>query len=294
MHRLPPLNSLKAFDAAARHLSFTSAAGELHVTHGAVSRQIAALEADLGVRLFTRGAKGLTLTARGEQLARTVAAAFEMLRTATSQLRQPAPGLALRVSVPPTLAMRWLIPRMGALHSQLPTLRIELTTSTQPIDFDAGEYDAAVRRIVRAPKGTAARAFLEARPVPVCSPAYAKRQRLHSPSDLARATFIVTRSEPDAWPAWLKRNNLRTGEAQTLEFEQMYFAVQAALDSLGVALVPAALVAGEIEAGRLCMLAPPEGGCAPAYALVWPRASGRASSASMLGEWLEAQGKLKP
>jgi LysR family glycine cleavage system transcriptional activator len=291
--RLPPLNSLKAFDAAARRLSFTAAAQELHVTHGAVSRQITALEQHLGVPLFVRGTRGLRLTAEGEQLARTVATAFEMLRTAVEQVRPPAPASALRVSVPPTLAMRWLIPRMGALHEALPALRIELSTSTEPVDFGAGAYDAAIRRVARAPKGTVAVGFLDARPVPVCSPAYQKRLRLRSAADLARATLVMTRSEPDAWPDWLRRHKLELPKTPVLAFEQLYFAMQAALDSLGVALAPAALVQGEIEQGRLVAIAPPRGAVSPVYALVWRRGAARGETAARLGQWLRSQGDIE-
>lgn len=289
MQRLPPLNAFKAFEVAARHLSFTAAAVELHVTHGAVSRQIASLEQHLEVPLFVRGARGLKLTAEGAQLARGVGAAFEMLRSAVAQLRPAGPAAALRISVPPTLAMRWLIPRMGALHQAHPRLRIEIPTSTEPVDFESDAYDAAIRRVTRAPKGMVAERFLDGRPVPVCSPAYQKQHGLRSPADLARATLIVTRSEPQAWPDWLRQHQVADlTQAATLTFEQLYFALQAALDSLGVALAPAAVVASEIRLGRLAALAQPEGPVSPAYALLWPRASPRREAIATLGAWLKA------
>ncbi|TFZ05548.1 LysR family transcriptional regulator [Ramlibacter henchirensis] len=288
MQRLPPLNSLKAFDAAARHLSFTAAAAELHVTHGAVSRQIAALEEELHAALFIRGSRGLKLTQEGAQLAGAVGSAFAMMRSAVAQVRQAGPTSALRVSVPPTLAMRWLIPRMTALHHAHPRLRIELSTSTEPVDFDRDPVDAAIRRIARTPKGVIAERFLDGRSVPVCSPAYQQQHRMRSPADLERATLIVTRSEPEAWPQWLRNRRVPRREgAATIEFEQLYFALQAALDSLGVALVPIALVETEIRAGRLKALADPEGQVSTAYALLSPRVSAQAESIRTLGEWLK-------
>jgi LysR family transcriptional regulator, glycine cleavage system transcriptional activator len=288
MSRLPPLNALKAFDAAARHLSFTAAAGELHVTHGAVSRQIATLEEELQVALFVRGTRGLKLTEEGAQLARGVGAAFDTLRSAVAQVRKAGPASALRVSVPPTLAMWWLIPRMSALYQAHPRLRIDLTTSTEPVDFQRDLYDAAIRRITQVPKGMEAERFLDARPVAVCSPAYQKQHRLRTAADLVRATLIVTRSEPQAWPEWLKVHKVqRSAEAPTLTFEQLYFAIQAALDSLGVALAPAALVAGEIRRGRLRALSQVEGPVAPAYALLSPRVSPHREAIRTLGEWLK-------
>ena len=288
MQRLPPLNSLKAFDAAARNLSFTAAAAELHVTHGAVSRQIAALEQDLQATLFVRSSLGLKLTEEGAQLAGAVRSAFTLMRSAVEQLRQAGPSSAVRVSVPPTLAMRWLIPRMTALHHAHPRLRIELSTSTVPVDFDRDPFDAAIRRVVRAPKGVVAERFLDGRSVPVCSAAYQQQHRLRSPADLERATLIVTRSEPEAWAEWLRNRRIGRREgAATLTFDQLYFALQAALDSLGVALVPIALVEAEIEAGRLKPLADPEDQASTAYALLWPRVSAKSEAIRTLGEWLK-------
>lgn len=291
MKRLPPLNAFKAFDAAARHLSFTAAAGELSVTHGAVSRQIAALERELEIALFVRGGRGLKLTQEGAQLAAAVGAAFGTLRSAVERLRQDGPASALRVSVPPTLAMRWLIPRMTALHQAHPRLRIELSTSTEAVDFDRDPYDAAIRRVTRAPAGVLAERFLDARPVPVCSPAYQKQQRMRAPGDLARGTIILTRSEPQAWPDWLKQHRVARGPgAATLTFDQLYFSLQAALDSLGVALAPTSLVQEDIRKGRLRALAQPQGPVTPAYALLSPRVSPRQGAIRTLGEWLKAAG----
>jgi LysR family glycine cleavage system transcriptional activator len=254
-----------------------------------VSRQIASLEQDLQVPVFVRGTRGLRLTAEGAQLARTVAAAFDMLRTAVGQVRQSGPASALRISVPPSMAMWWLIPRLGALHQAHPRLRIELTTSIEPVDFEGDPYDAAIRRIARDPKGLNAQRFVDARPIPVCSPAYQKQQRLRSTSDLARATLIFTRSEPEAWSRWLKQRGVSVeAGAPTLTFEQLYFALQGALDSLGVALAPASLVADEITRGRLVSLAEPQGPLSPSYALIWPRVTTKREAIETLAEWLKA------
>lgn len=295
MQRLPPLNALKAFEAAARHLSFTAAAVELNVTHGAVSRQVAALEEELRQPLFVRTPRGLKLTPGGAQLAHGVGIAFETLRSAVAQVRQDAAAGGLRVSVPPTLAMRWLIPRMSALHHAHPRLRIDLTTSTDPVDFDKGAYDAAIRRIVSVPRGMVAERFLDARPVPVCSPQYLEKHRLRGRADLRRATLILTRSEPQAWPDWLRVHKVqRSASAPNLAFEQLYFALQAALDSLGVALAPASLVQGEIQQGRLCALAQPEGPISPCYALLSPKVSAHRDTIRLFGEWLKSAGKAPP
>jgi LysR family glycine cleavage system transcriptional activator len=214
-----------------------------------------------------------------------------MLRSAVEQVRQARPASALRVSVPPTLAMRWLIPRMTALHHAHPRLRIELSTSTEPVDFARDPFDAAIRRVVRAPKGVLAERFLDGRSIPVCSPPYQKQHRLRSPADLQRATLVITRSEPHTWDEWLRLHKVpRPEAAPTLTFEQLYFALQAALDSLGVALAPVALVEAEIRAGRLKALAGPEGQSGPWYALLSPRVSPKREAIDLLGGWLKAAG----
>ncbi len=285
MTRLPPLNTLRVFDAAARHLNFSRAAVELHVTHGAVSRQVAALEEDLQCTLFIRNPRGLTATDEGIRLWRATGAALEILRNATEQVRRRPTPSALRVNVPPTLAMWWLIPRMAALHVEHPELRIEISTSIEPADFESGHYDAAIRRMTTAPKGQFAERFLEGRQIPVCSPAYRDRMALTTIAALAGATLVHTRSEPHAWERWLARNHVRpTGE--TMTFDQLYFALQAALDSLGVALAPAALVAEQIRIGRLCALAPMQGPATTHYGLLAPRVSDKREAVRTLGAWL--------
>jgi LysR family glycine cleavage system transcriptional activator len=266
-------------------MSFSRAAVELNVTHGAVSRQVASLEEHLRALLFTRGARELTLTDQGSRLARSVSAAFEMLRNASASVRPMRPASALRLSVPPTLAMWWLMPRLTALHHTHPELRLELSTSTEPANFEGDLYDVAIRRIARAPPGMAAVRFMDGRSIPVCSPAYQAKLRLGGAEDLTRATLVVSRSEPLAWASWLKQRGIAQGAAATLTFDQLYFALQAALDSLGVALAPAALVRNEVRAGRLTPLAGAHG-ARSSYALLSPRVSSKQEPTRLLAEWL--------
>jgi LysR family transcriptional regulator, glycine cleavage system transcriptional activator len=287
MSLLPPLNALKAFDSAARHLSFTLAAVELHVTHGAVSRQVASLEQHLQTTLFVRASRGLILTADGAKLAHTVGVAFEMLRSATVQTGASVSAAALRVSVPPTLAMRWLMPRLSTLHHLHPKLRIELSTSTEPADFGPDAYDAAIRRIANVPKGMVAERFIDGRSIPVCSPSYQAKHRLRAVGDLRGATLVISRTEPSAWTEWLRATKVRRDRtASVLVFDQLYFALQAALDSLGVALIPAALVEPDVRGGRLCVLAEPVRAVSLHYALLSPRISAKRKLIRTFGRWL--------
>lgn len=290
MRQLPPLNALKAFDAAARHLSFTKAAEELCVTHGAVSRQVAALEAHFRMVLFSRGPRALTLTPEGAQLAQAVARAFDILFSASDALR-PAnrSSSLLRVSVPPTLAMWWLMPRLGALDNGQSGFRIEISTSTDPVDFEEGQYDAAIRRISAVPRGLHAERFLDGRSVPVCSPQYRRRNALNGPQDLARATLLVTRTENRAWEAWFRAQRVRRDpESATKVFDQLYFALVAAVDSLGVALAPVALAEEEVRKGNLCIVPHLSLQARRAYALLCPRSSPRLDLIQAFGGWLRS------
>jgi len=290
MRQLPPLNALKAFDAAARHLSFTKAAQELYVTHGAVSRQIATLEGHFRTALFVRGPRTLTLTPEGVALARAVARAFETLRSASEALHHAGrPEPVLQVSVPPTLAMWWLMPRLSALDNGQADLRIELSTSTDPVDFERSHYDAAIRRISTVPRGLHAECFLDGRSVPVCSPQYRRRNRLDGPESLAQATLLVTRTENSAWDEWFRACKLRRDpQAATKVFDQLYFALVAAVDSLGVALAPLALAQEEVRKGNLCIVAREPLPARRAYALLCPRNSPKLDTVLAFGRWLKS------
>ena len=293
MHDLPPLNAVRAFEAAARHLSLTKAGAELFVTHGAISRQVAALEEHLGVPLFVRGSRGITLTVDGSHLAMAASKAFQTLSSVTTEIGVRRRTTPFRLDVPPVFAMWWLIPRLGSLHQADPELSLDISTSIYSVDFGSGKYDAAVRRIGKPPDGLVTCSFLDARPIPVCSPRYKERYALRRFGDLARADLLSTKTEPDAWRNWLEMHKVRREpEARRLDFEQMYLALQAAIDSLGVALAPEPLVQNELAQGRLCALAKPKGPRSLVYALLVPPGAEKRREVSSLGKWLARQGEL--
>lgn len=290
MRQLPPLNALKAFDAAARHLSFTRAAEELCVTHGAVSRQVAALEGHFHMALFARGQRVLKLTPEGERLAQVTGRAFDVLRSVSDTLHCANQGeSSLRVSVPPSLAMWWLMPRLSALDNEHTRLRIELSTSTEPVDFEVSHYDAAIRRINVVPRGLRGVRFLDGRSVPVCSPEYRRCNHLNGPHTLVRATLLVTRIENNAWSDWFRAHGMsRAPDAAIKVFDQLYLALVAARDSLGVALAPIALVNEDVRKGNLCIIADPLP-ARRAYALLCPRTSPKLDTILVFGQWLKSQ-----
>lgn len=292
MDALPPLNAIRAFEAAGRHLSFTRAATELDVTHGAVSRQIARLEARLGTKLFVRTAGGLVLTERGRIYLEDVLAALDRLRAGTRRVLHAEATAVVRLSVPPTFAMRWLIPRLADFAARHRGFTLELSMAIAQPDFLTDGSDAAVRRMRRVPAALTGYRFLGAGSVAVCSPRYAEERRLATVADLARTTIITTATEPQEWMRWFRAQRVPVPDRSLppLAFEQLFFALQAAVDSLGVALAPEALVKDDLARGRL--VAPfgdrPLGD--RAYTLVYPVRSAKSSSLRLLAQWLVAEG----
>ncbi len=253
MRNLPPLNAVKAFEAAARHVSFTRAAEELHVTHGAVSRQVAALETWLGTTLFHRGASQLTLTVEGREFAQELTSLLDRLAIATMHMTQKAAPTALGVSAPPTFTMQWLIARISGYQRMHPEVEVRLTTSLAPVNFLENSYDIAIRGAHEPLSGCRSIHFMTEIIVPICHVDLVESHGLQSPQDLSRHTLIRYATEPYSWPAWLKAAGFPDlAGANTLGFEQMYLALQAASEGLGIVLVPLFLVADDIVAGRLC------------------------------------------
>ena len=260
MRKLPPLNAVRAFEAAARHQSFTQAATELHVTHGAVSRQVALLEQWLGQALFERARSQVQLNTAGERFLADVTPALDRIAVASVQAQgaMRAAPTGLQISAPPTFTMRWLIPRLSGFQKQHASAEVKLTTSLAAVDFKSNSYDLAIRGANAPLRGCRSRPFMRETIVPVCHSDLLPRG-LAEPAELARHTLISYATEPYGWPDWWATAHDSGAAsapmpklARSLNFEQMYFALQAAAEGLGVVLVPLFLVADDILAGRLC------------------------------------------
>ncbi|MDP1840076.1 MAG: transcriptional regulator GcvA [Reyranella sp.] len=248
--RLPSLNALRAFDAAARRLNFARAATDLAVTPGAVSRQIQALEADLDVPLFVRGNRAVELTSRGRTYARQVNDAFDRLALATEQLRGSDQNGPLAICAYPTFAMRWLMPRWRRFHDQHPEVDLQLTTSLAPVDIARDGFDAAVRIGNGSWPGHGAVWLAAVEVFPVCSPDLATR--LREPADLGDHVLIHSDPRPDDWPRWLEAAGAaRVDSSRGPRFETMSLAFQAAIEGVGVAMGVGCLLADDLALGRL-------------------------------------------
>ena len=253
--RLPPLKTLPSFEVAARHLSFSTAADELHVTHGAISRQMKSLEDHLGVRLFRRLGRGLELTAAGAALLPAVRTALDVVEAGARQVSDTGRPDALVVSCLPTFMMRWLIPRLYDFKAHHSGLDVRLSASSAPAVFGRDGVDVAIRLDAAPwPPDAVAIPFLEEAIGPVCSPAFAARHRLRRPADLARLPLLHTDTRREAWADWISRGDdpgLTSVSSGGTRFEHFYFMLEAAVGGLGVAVAPQPLVAEDLPLGRL-------------------------------------------
>ncbi len=294
--KLPSLNALHAFEAAARLQSVTLAARELHVTHGAVSRQIKALEGDLGKALFIRQGRGLGLTPAGEQLRDATGSAFQQLEDTCTDLRRQNTPSALVLGCPGSVLARWVIPRLPRLALELPGLNLHLVVQEGEFDARLGGMDAALFLGEPALNDhwqvhELANEYIGA----VVSPRYAGYESLHDqpPSALRGEALLHTTSRPQAWPAWASANGLET-DALTFGagFEHLYYLLEAAVAGLGVAIAPQPLVSEDIAAGRL--VAPWGFVEAPGRWVLCCRRSDADARIVQLAEWLRRELEITP
>ncbi len=251
--RLPPLNAIRAFEAVARNGSVTAAAHELCVTQGAVSRHIAALEDWLGAKLFTRTPRGVETTAKGLTYFRTLRRALDQIDSATQRLQKHREENLLRLKLPPTFAIRWLVPRLASFHARHPQFDVQITTSHDTAGFDREDVDACIHSELEAPAGPGFCRLFGETLLPVCSPQLLKRgPKLRKPRDLAKHVLLCSLNRPHDWPSWLAAAGVPEIDGNDgLKFENAALAYQAAIDELGVMIAQRALVEEDLRSGRL-------------------------------------------
>ncbi|MEO1773404.1 MAG: transcriptional regulator GcvA [Pseudomonadota bacterium] len=257
-HRLPPLAALRAFEAAARLSSFKAAAEELSVTPAAVSQQVRALEADLELTLFQRGARSVALTAEGERLHRGVSEAFRQLYDAVDEVR-PTTAHTLRISCSPSVATKWLVPRLHDFTARFPEARIRVTTTFDLEPFGNAGPDVAIRFGTEPSSDLYVEKLCSEALIPLASPALVQRLGLQRPEDLRRAPLIhddslmMRFSGAPGWREWFRAVGLDPREAERgthyTEFADQ--AIDAAAAGAGVVLARRFLALADIEAGRL-------------------------------------------
>jgi LysR family transcriptional regulator, glycine cleavage system transcriptional activator len=252
---LPPLNALRAFEVAGRLGSFKEAAAELHVTQGAVSQQVRLLEDWLGAPLFERHHRRVTLTPAARTYLEEIGPLFGQLAEATARYGSPAVVTrTLKVNAVATFALRWLVPRLAMFLADHPGVDVRVETSSESVESLNDTWDVIIRGGPDTFYGYAMQPFLHEERIPVCSPKLLKRLPLRRTNDLQRHTLLHTESLPRLWPEWLaKADHAALVPASNLTFDHFYLTVQAALDGVGVAMGPTALIVDELVAGRLVM-----------------------------------------
>ena len=296
--RLPSLNGLRAFEAAARHLSFTQAASELNVTQTAISHQIKRLEEELGVRLFVRQNRSLTLTQQAQEYLPGIRAAFNDLRLATDRLLRKDDDHVLTVSTLASLAAKWLLPRITGFQEAHPGIDVRITTSTALVDFRSGDVDAAIRYGRGQWPGLRVDWLMADKLFPVCSPALlAGKKPLRKPEDLADHVLLHSSAgNDDDWRLWLTAAGLPTNLSKQpgVTFDLVFMTVQAAIDGVGVAMGRTSYVQDDIAKGRLVVpfdiTLPVDAG----FYLVSPEAKADSPKLSAFRNWLMDAVKSKP
>ena len=287
--RLPPLTTLRAFEAAARLGSFSRAAEEISVTHSAVSHQVRALEHALGTALFQRNGRRVSLTEAGKHLANRVGAALRDIADAAQFVRRRDRGRVLTVTTLPSFAARWLMPRLGRFMEQHPEIDVNLHTSIALVDFERDEVDIAIRFGNGNWPGLEAVKFMDDEMFPVASPTFNRGRLPARPADLGK--FRLMRSDDEFWAPWFAAAGVKIPEPQSPVFSDSSLLLQAAIDGSGIALARRSIAEDDLRAKRLVRLfdiaAPAHG----ANYLVWPK--GKLSpNGALLRDWLLKEKKL--
>lgn len=292
LRRLPSLNALKAFEAAARHGSFTKAAGELFVTQGAVSHQVKALEAELGVRLFNRERQRLAITDAGRSYLEVVRDAFDRLAVGTNRLLHEQKAGVLTVTTSPNFAAKWLVHRLGRFADAHPDIDLRVSASLQHVDFAREDIDLAIRHGDGQWPGLGATRLCAEELFPVCSPKFVRgRGALRSPSDLRPHTLLHVNDRRD-WAKWLEAAGVATIDADRGPiFNQASMAIDAAVDGQGIALARTALAAWDLLAGRLVRPFELALKVPYAYWIVCPKSTAELPKISAFRGWLLDQAR---
>ena len=289
---LPPLNALRAFEAAARHLSFTKGAAELNVTQGAVSHQVKALEDRLGFKLFLRRHKGLVLTEAGQSCQVFVRDAFDRLAAGFDNLLAKDDAGILTVSVSPNFAAKWLISRIGKFTEAFPDIELRLSASLRHVDLNREDVDVAVRHGEGGWTDLHTVCLIAETVFPVCSPSLMEGPHpLKRPEDLHNHTLIHEDNRQD-WPKWLDAAGIDGLDlSKGAVFNQTSLALDAAAGGQGVALGRSALAAPEMLTGRLVRPFGPALPVAYAYYIVCPKSTAERPKIRAFRNWLISEAK---
>ncbi|KQP12492.1 LysR substrate-binding domain-containing protein [Pseudorhodoferax sp. Leaf267] len=251
-HQLPPLNALRIFEVTARAGSYTDAARELHLTHGAVSRQIQLLERALGQPLFRKEGQRMVATAHARAYAREISAAFDHIGDASRRYGKAATSKVIRVNAPATLAMRWLIPRLVEFRRSHPQTEVRVSTAFSSEPVLKGSFDVAIRRTPSDETQFETTPLFHESATVIASPALLQSVSLKKPRDLAKAVLLSTETRPGDWEAWLEAagcGGLRG--TQHLRFDHFFVTLQAVVDGMGLGIGPFPTLSNDCTQSRI-------------------------------------------
>lgn len=288
---LPSIGALVAFESAARHLSFSRAAAELHLTQGAISRQVRELETRLGLSLFERINQRVFLTDAGEAYRLEVARILAGLATATERTMASAGGAeVLNLAVLPTFAARWLVPRLPLFLSGHPQVTVNFAVRNEPFSFTDVPLDAAIHFGEPTWPGAVCEFLCIEEVYPVAAPSVRDRFGLADVPAIAQAPLLHQSSRPTAWADWFAAEGLPTaGAYRGSRFDQFSMIAEAAVAGMGVALMPRFMIEAEISSGRLALLTKRPLDAGKAYWFVYPEARVRSRVVRSFGDWLKAE-----
>jgi LysR family transcriptional regulator, glycine cleavage system transcriptional activator len=286
--RLPHMQALRAFEAAARLASLTRAAAELHVTHGAISHQIKALEEDLGVELMARAGRGVRVTDVGERFAVRVREALERLADAVRETSASADARRIRVTVVPSFAARWLLPRIGRFVAAHPDVDLDVRAATAIVDFDREDVDFGIRHGLGEWPGVVAEHLFDETYFPVCSPRIANGRLPARPADLKR--HVLLRGEGEPWVPWFRAAGLDWPEpGRGPSFSDSSHVVQAAAEGQGIALARESLLGNDLRTGALVRLFDVSVPSPRRFFLVYPPRLSHSGKLAMFRGWLTSE-----
>ena len=282
---LPPLNSQRAFESAARLMSFTLASKELFVTHGAISKQVKILEEYVGMPLFIRQHRSLRLTDEGEMYFVSVQSALQTINSASADLMiQPLQAQTLAINVLPSLTISWLIPRMEQFKTRFPHLYVDLSIGDFEVDFSSAKYDIAVRSATSAPKGANVMKLMDEDLCLVCSPEMSLQ--LSSLEAINQMTLLKHTTRPDLWNVWAEDVGIKLTTENKFGVEHFYMLSQAAASGMGVALIPRFFIEDELASGKLVIPFDAKFTSPYSYYLLTPKSSNLSLKVQSFIDWL--------
>ncbi len=271
MNSLPPLNPLKAFEAAARHCSLTLAAEEMNVSQVAISRQVKVLEDYFEVTLFRRMHRGIELTEEGKHLYEGITKAFLDISNAARRVSRRGRRDILAIQSYTTFSQRWLIPRLTDFHDKHPQIEVRLSSSTAPVDFTTQNLDAAIRSGCGKWEDLNFEKLADMELIPICSPKLKQCANLESIDQLANVRLLHSMARPNDWASWLSHVDANIDPKPGIRFENSALAYEAASLDIGVAIAIKKFVQHHIQSGSIIAPFPQAHKIAESYYITWPK-----------------------